>query len=65
MDKIKRVFGLFGFLFFSAMTAFAGEADLAIPDLHKGAPYTKLGGITPWDLLFYGACIIEIGRAHV
>ena len=40
------------------LAAFASEADLAIPDLHKGAPYTLLGGIRPWDLLFYGACII-------
>ena len=44
-------------LFIPAMV-FASEADLAIPDLHKGAPYTLLGGIKPWDLLFYGACII-------
>jgi K(+)-stimulated pyrophosphate-energized sodium pump len=40
------------------LVGFASEADLAIPDLHKGAPYTMLGGIRPWDLLFYGACII-------
>ena len=40
------------------LVAFASEADLAIPDLHKGAPYTHLGGIRPWYLLFYGACII-------
>jgi len=40
------------------LVAWASEADLAIPDLHKGAPYTLLGGIKPWDLLFYGACII-------
>jgi hypothetical protein len=40
------------------LVVFASEADLAIPDLHKGAPYTLLGGIRPWDLLFYGACII-------
>src|SRR5512136_1824772 len=40
------------------LAALASEADLAIPDLHKGAPYTLLGGIKPWDLLFYGACII-------
>src|SRR4030067_835148 len=40
------------------LLAWASEADLAIPDLHKGAPYTLLGGIKPWDLLFYGACII-------
>jgi K(+)-stimulated pyrophosphate-energized sodium pump len=40
------------------LLGFASEADLAIPDLHKGAPYTKLGNIRPWYLLFYGACII-------
>ena len=43
---------------FIPLVVFASEADLAIPDLHKGAPYTLLGGIKPWDLLFYGACII-------
>ena len=43
---------------FIPLAVFASEADLAIPDLHKGAPYTLLGGIKPWDLLFYGACII-------
>ncbi|MGZ3525607.1 MAG: sodium-translocating pyrophosphatase, partial [Thermodesulfobacteriota bacterium] len=44
--------------FLIPLAAFASEADLAIPDLHKGAPYTLLGGIRPWYLLFYGACII-------
>jgi K(+)-stimulated pyrophosphate-energized sodium pump len=48
---------LVGYLFIP-FVVFASEADLAIPDLHKGAPYTMLGGIRPWDLLFYGACII-------
>ncbi len=43
---------------FIPLVVFASEADLAIPDLHKGAPYTLLGGIRPWYLLFYGACII-------
>jgi K(+)-stimulated pyrophosphate-energized sodium pump len=44
--------------FFIPLAVFASEADLAIPDLHMGAPYTLLGGIRPWYLLFYGACII-------
>jgi len=44
--------------FLIPLAVFASEADLAIPDLHKGAPYTLLGGIRPWYLLFYGACII-------
>src|SRR5512136_2565625 len=46
------------YLLIPLAAAFASEADLAIPDLHKGAPYTLLGGIRPWYLLFYGACII-------
>jgi len=45
-------------LLMQTLPAFASEADLAIPDLHKGAPYTKMGGITPWNLLFYGALVI-------
>src|SRR5512136_1621668 len=46
------------YLLIPLAAAFASEAALAIPDLHKGAPYTLLGGIRPWYLLFYGACVI-------
>ena len=42
----------------SAINVFASEADLAIPDLAKGAPYHMLGGISPYDLLQYGALVI-------
>src|ERR1043166_247390 len=39
-------------------TAFAGESDLAIPDLKKGF-FTIFGNqITAWNLLFYGAMVI-------
>jgi K(+)-stimulated pyrophosphate-energized sodium pump len=55
---VKRLFLMVvGYIIVPA-AVFASEADLAIPDLHKGAPYTLLGGIKPWDLLFYGACVI-------
>jgi K(+)-stimulated pyrophosphate-energized sodium pump len=55
---VKRLFLMVvGYIIIPA-AVFASEADLAIPDLHKGAPYTLLGGIKPWDLLFYGACVI-------
>src|SRR5437879_1515034 len=38
--------------------ALAGEADLAIPDLHEGK-FTLLGmTISAWNLLFYGAFVI-------
>jgi K(+)-stimulated pyrophosphate-energized sodium pump len=57
MKIIQRFLFTSGMLLLSAV-AFASEADLAIPDLHKGAPYMKLGGISPFNLLFYGAFVI-------
>jgi K(+)-stimulated pyrophosphate-energized sodium pump len=41
----------------AASAARAGEADLAIPDLRQGT-FTSLGGISAWNLLFGGACVI-------
>src|SRR5262249_51722614 len=38
-------------------TAWASEADLAIPDLHAGK-FDTLGGLSAWTLLFGGACVI-------
>lgn len=35
----------------------ASEADLAIPDLHAGT-FPTLGGISAWNLLFFGAMVI-------
>ncbi len=58
MKKSLNWLLLLVFVFALTLPAFASEADLAIPDLHKGAPYNKLGGITPWNLLFYGAMVI-------
>src|SRR4030042_1978654 len=55
---LKRLWSIAVVYLLTPIAVFASEADLAIPDLHKGAPYTLLGGIKPWDLLFYGACII-------
>ncbi len=57
MKLFKRVAFALGTVLLSTM-AFASEADLAIPDLHNGAPYMMLGGITPWNLLFYGSFVI-------
>jgi K(+)-stimulated pyrophosphate-energized sodium pump len=43
---------------FGGSAAFAGEADLAIPDLHKGS-FNLFGyTVTAWNLLFYGALVI-------
>ncbi len=37
--------------------AFASEADLKIPDLHEGR-FTLFGGLTGYQVLFYGALVI-------
>ncbi|MDZ4686104.1 MAG: sodium-translocating pyrophosphatase [Planctomycetaceae bacterium] len=42
---------------FADSAAYAGEADLAIPDLHAGK-FASLGGISAWNLLFYGSFVI-------
>src|SRR5579875_4197138 len=44
-------------LFTAAASGRAGEADLAIPDLHEGH-FSSLGGISAWWLLFLGAWVI-------
>jgi len=57
---LKRiaVWGTFAAILFStAAPVLAGEADLAIPDLHEGH-FPSLGGISAWNLLFYGAFVI-------
>lgn len=43
---------------FTGSTALAGEADLAIPDLHKGEFVIAGQTISAWNLLFYGALVI-------
>jgi K(+)-stimulated pyrophosphate-energized sodium pump len=45
-------------LLLSASTVLAGEADLAIPDLHAGTFEIAGTTITAWNLLFYGAMVI-------
>lgn len=60
MNRLKHVKSLLwslGICVFFASSALAGEADLAIPDLHKGT-FSSLGGITAWNLLFFGSFVI-------
>jgi len=59
MQHLKRLFTTLGILMMSGLYAFANEANLRIPDLHKGH-FETLGGISAWDLLFYGAVVIAI-----
>jgi K(+)-stimulated pyrophosphate-energized sodium pump len=45
-------------LLLAATTVHASEADLAIPDLHKGTFRIFGTEISAWNLLFYGALVI-------
>jgi K(+)-stimulated pyrophosphate-energized sodium pump len=44
-------------LLLAGLSAQASDTSLAIPDLRHGS-YPKLGGLSPWQVLFYGACVI-------
>src|SRR4051812_20759185 len=56
--KVFKQFGVaLASLMVMATVAKASEADLAIPDLRHGT-FDKLGGISPWNLLFYGSFVI-------
>jgi K(+)-stimulated pyrophosphate-energized sodium pump len=57
MKSLKVILGSFVVLLLGAAAAHASEQDLAIPDLHIGS-YAKLGGASPWHVLFYGAIVI-------
>jgi K(+)-stimulated pyrophosphate-energized sodium pump len=57
MSHLKSLFLSAGFCLAAATGLQASEADLAIPDLHKGS-FDSLGGISAWWLLFGGAWVI-------
>ncbi|HBI45965.1 MAG TPA: sodium-translocating pyrophosphatase [Planctomycetales bacterium] len=57
MKSLKPILCSTAVLLLGAAAARASEANLAIPDLHHGS-YDKLGGASPWYVLFYGACVI-------
>ncbi|MDR0865060.1 MAG: sodium-translocating pyrophosphatase [Candidatus Symbiothrix sp.] len=58
MKKIKNVALLMSLLLGGGMSAYASEADLAIPDLHEGTFHIFGSQISSWSFLFYGALII-------
>jgi K(+)-stimulated pyrophosphate-energized sodium pump len=58
MYLVKRSAIVLFLLLLSAPSLLAGEADLAIPDLHEGKFVIFGGEISAWDLLFYGAMVI-------
>ena len=58
MKFLKHLAWSLPVLLLAGTAAFASEADLKIPDLHKGK-FDRLGGIrSAFDLLFYGAFVI-------
>ncbi|MGE5195182.1 MAG: sodium/proton-translocating pyrophosphatase, partial [Deltaproteobacteria bacterium] len=57
MNYLKMFAQSVGIFLLAVTAAHAGEADLAIPDLHEGK-FASLGGISAWDLLFYGSFVI-------
>jgi len=57
MKSLKPILCSAVLLLLAASGVRASEADLAIPDLHNGS-FDKLGGASPWQVLFYGALVI-------
>lgn len=57
MKLLKLTLWSLAVFLFLAATGIASEADLAIPDLTKGH-FETLGGMSAFDLLFYGALVI-------
>src|SRR5438045_2043062 len=57
MNRLKTLFFTLALCLTAASAVHASEADLAIPDLHKGH-FDSLGGISAWWLLFGGSWVI-------
>src|SRR4051794_41078288 len=57
MNLLRQIAWSLPVLLLAGSAAYASEADLAIPDLHEGK-FDKLGGISAWNLLFYGSFVI-------
>ena len=57
MNRLKTIIFSAIVCLIASTVAHASEADLAIPDLHKGR-FDSLGGISAWWLLFGGSWVI-------
>src|SRR5436190_15936481 len=57
MNRLKTFIFTATVSLLAASAVHASEADLAIPDLHKGH-FDTLGGVSAWWLLFGGAWVI-------
>jgi K(+)-stimulated pyrophosphate-energized sodium pump len=58
MKKLHKILLTVGLLLVCSISAFAGEADLAIPDLTLGEFEIFGSKISSWSFLFYGAVVI-------
>ncbi|MDR1738897.1 MAG: sodium-translocating pyrophosphatase [Candidatus Symbiothrix sp.] len=58
MSKIKHFLLLLIILIINGFSAFASEADLAIPDLHAGTFHIFGAEISSWNFLLWGAIVI-------
>jgi K(+)-stimulated pyrophosphate-energized sodium pump len=58
MGNIKKVAFFMSLFAGSCLSAYASEADLAIPDLHAGTFHIFGSEISSWNFLFYGAIVI-------
>jgi len=58
MNLLKHCIWSLGLLLLLAATGQASEADLAIPDLHKGSFDLFGTTVSAWNILFYGALVI-------
>ncbi|MDR2840168.1 MAG: sodium-translocating pyrophosphatase [Paludibacter sp.] len=58
MNQSKKMFLLLLGALLTSVSAFASEADLAIPDLHEGVFHIFGGEVSSWNFLFWGALII-------
>ena len=47
--RLLRMLWMAGVYLLIPLAAFASEADLAIPDLHRGAPYTHVRWYKPME----------------
>jgi len=60
MKQMKRIVLLLLVTMLTTVKTFASEADIAIPDLHKGSFHLFGQVVLAWDFLFYGALVICI-----
>ena len=57
---MKKKFFLGSLVFLTPLLSMASEADLNVPSMRESV-FPKLGGVSGWDLLFYGLIFVILG----